>query len=726
MRDLATLASRLRQSALSSGHRLTLVLAGDADWGVAAARACLGAAGGGALWLSDRPLAPECLPLSAGTRILGSEVENLVYDAQGGFDPDGFGAAVGALSGGGLLLMLTPPLCDWPRLTDPQAARVAVEPFGAAHVGGRFIARLARVLLTDAGAVVARQGRGLPTPPPEAAEGGPAAAGVDGEDACRTPDQRRAVEAVLATARGRARRPLVITSDRGRGKSAALGIAAARLLQRGCGRILVTAPRRSAVDPVFRHAAGLLPGACIRTNEILLGDGVLEFLPPDEVAADPQPAGLLLVDEAAGIPVPLLERLLRERHRVVFATTVHGYEGTGRGFQVRFRRHLERLSASHRSLELSTPIRWAPGDPLEALVARALLLDARPAADAALRGAATATCRYEVADRDRLGRREQTLSELFGLLVLAHYQTRPLDLRHLLDGPNLEVHLLRHRGRVAATALVAREGGFAPELASQVYDGSRRPRGHLLPQTLCAHAGLADAPLLRWARVVRIAVHPAARGRGLGKMLLRRIADEARRAGIDCAGASFGAAPGLLRFWRRCGFSPVHLGTSRNASSGAHAAVVLCPLTEAGEDLASSARARLARRLPALLAGPMRDLEPAIAAALLAAGEPGHGRAIAADDRRELGAFAFSRRPFEAALPAIDALLRRHLPRALRDARLGTRESDLLIAAVLQHRGWAEVSRLACASGRGEVIDRLRRAVGILLRAIEGERSGRT
>ena len=99
MHDLATLASRLRHRALSTRHRLALVLAGDAQWSVAAARACLGAAGGGGLWLSDRPLAPGCLPLAAGTGILGSEVENLVYDAQGGFDPDGFGAAVGALEG---------------------------------------------------------------------------------------------------------------------------------------------------------------------------------------------------------------------------------------------------------------------------------------------------------------------------------------------------------------------------------------------------------------------------------------------------------------------------------------------------------------------------------------------------------------------------------------------------------------------------------------------------
>jgi tRNA(Met) cytidine acetyltransferase len=407
--------------------------------------------------------------------------------------------------------------------------------------------------------------------------------------------------------------------------------------------------------------------------------------------------------------------MLARYPRVVFSTTVHGYEGTGRGFEVRFRRFLNRRTPGYRSLELRTPIRWADGDPLEALVARALLLDARPAPAAALRQAQPATCRYEAVDRDRLAGREETLTELFGLLVLAHYQTRPLDLRHLLDGPNIRVHLLRSGGHIAATALVALEGGLDPDLARRVYDGERRPRGHLLPQTLSAHAGLADAPLLRCARIVRIAVHPAARGRGLARMLLRRITESARSQGLDLAGASFGATVGLLRFWARCGFSPVHLGTSRNAASGAHAAVVLDPLSEAGAALERRARRRLAAHFPGLLAEPLRSLEPAIASRLLAAGDPGSGAADPSIDRAELRSFAFARRPFEAALPAIEALLRRRLPAALRTAALDEGDADLLIAKVLQHRGWDGTARLVSASGRAEVIRLLRHAVGALL-----------
>jgi tRNA(Met) cytidine acetyltransferase len=711
--DLRRLVTRLRSSAAVRNHRRALLISGDAHWTVSAAERSLSGADGRTFWLSDRSLGAEYRPLSAATKLLGAEVDTIVYDAVGGFDPDGFGAAVGSLRGGGLLLLLTPPLDRWPTLVDPQADRIAVAPLSPKDVSGRFIARFARVLAQAPEIIKVSQGRQIPKLPRETsnclAERPEKAA-----DACLTLDQHEAMDAVLRTARGRARRPLIMTSDRGRGKSSALGIATARLLEAGVRRIRVTAPRRSAVDPLFHHAARLLPNAQRHSNRIEHSNGKLVFLPPDRLCRDPEKTDLLLIDEAAGIPAPLLERLLTTYPRVVFATTIHGYEGTGRGFEIRFRRTLETLAPNHRSIELRTPIRWAADDPLERLAARALLLDAAPATDRALAHARRDGCRYECIDRERLANDEATLSEVFGLLILAHYQTRPLDLRHLLDGPNIQVHLLRFNNRVAATALVAVEGGFEPGMAQQVFDGKRRPRGHLLPQTLSVHAGLPEATVHRCARIVRIAVHPVAQGRGLGRLILQQIRQDAVSRGLDTAGASFGATAGLLRFWRQCGFLPVHLGTSRNASSGAHAAVVLYPLAGAGRNLTRLARDRFKRRFPGLLAGPFRALEPEIAAALMASGKP---EAQAKLDWPELVSFAFAQHPFEAALPVIGDLLKQTLSRALREDRLTDQEGAALIAKALQYRDWSETATLLGATGKAQVIDRLREAVRKLIQA---------
>lgn len=716
-----------RQLASARRHRLALVIAGTAAWTRRLAEACLPASPGTGVWLADGPLTRPHQPLAAGLALLGRELDYLVYDAQAGFDPDSFGAATGALRGGGLLLLLTPPLQDWPRLPDPQARRIAVEGCAPEGMSGRFLARLARVLASQEGLTLIEEGQPawLTVPPPAASA--PAPAGPAPDDAgglYRTPDQAEAVRAILHTARGRARRPLVIVADRGRGKTSALGLAAGQLLAAGLPRILVTAPRLAAVAPLFHHAAAGLPGARSHNDRIEFGQGEIRFLPPDALCQGHEPADLLLVDEAAAIPAPLLERLLVAYPRLVFASTLHGYEGTGHGFEVRFRQALQRLTPNYRQLELQTPIRWAQDDPLEALVARALLLDARPAAAHAPADANPANCQYARLDRDALARDETILSQLFGLLVLAHYQTRPLDLRHLLDGPNIQVQVLRHRGQVAATALVAREGCFSPDLARDIYEGRRRPRGHLLPQTLSAHAGLEEAPLLSWARILRIAVHPAAQGRGLGRLLVHNIQDQARADHQDLVGVSFGATRDLLGFWAACGLAPVHLGTSRNAASGAQAAVVLGALSATGEQLAQRARERFARRLPAQLAGPCRGLEPDLAANLLAITAPAPPPASDEPDWRELAAFAGAQRPFEASYVSLRILTERYVGPALRQGDISLGQAIPLVALLLQHRDWGEVARLTGLAGRAEVILRVREVTAVLLLAI-GEAQSR-
>ncbi len=46
---------------------------------------------------------------------------------------------------------------------------------------------------------------------------------------------------------------------------------------------------------------------------------------------------------------------------------------------------------------------------------------------------------------------------MFGLLVLAHYQTTPSDLRYLLESPALDIHLLEQGPHLLGVALVARK-----------------------------------------------------------------------------------------------------------------------------------------------------------------------------------------------------------------------------------------------------------------------------
>lgn len=689
--------------------RRCVLLEGTAAAGRAAASMLLAEfAAPRCLWLGAEP--PAGFDRGPAAAVLGQEFDALVLDAHAGFDPDACGQAAGTLRAGGVLLLLTPPLADWPRFADPEHQRIAVHPLSAAEVSGRFLGRLARLLAADS-RVERRHaeapGAALRPPVPR-----PAASPA----LCATADQASAVAALVRTARGRARRPLVLAADRGRGKSAALGLAAAVLLASGKTRIVVSGPRLDATQAVFTHAAAALPAAQATRGRLELDGRVLEFIAPDALAEATQPADFVMVDEAAALPLALLERLLARWPRLAFASTVHGYEGSGRGFALRFRRTLDARTPEWRALTLETPVRWAAGDPLEALLARLLLLDAEPVDAALIAEAQPAALAIQRLDRADLAADDALLDEVFGLLVLAHYRTTPLDLRHLLDGPNLAVWVARHDGHVVAVALAAREGGFSPQLAAAVQAGQRRPRGHLLPQSLAYHLARPEAACLRAERIVRIAVHPAARGRGIGRALLAHIAAAAQADGVDLFGSSFAADPPLLAFWRGAGLLPVRAGFTRETASGAQAVLVLAALSAAGTASCAAARARFCQSLPYQLGDPLRELDPALALALLCDPEQ-PAPALEAARRAEIEAYVAGQRDYGSSVAVLWPACAQALA-SQAATRLDAAQAQLLLRKVLARDNWAELVRRCALPGRATAEQALRSAVGRLFAGV--------
>ena len=694
----------LIETAIEHNQRRALVLAGSRDWCLDVADKLVTATGLLSVhWFSNR--APTSVASSQGAaalRLLGTELDALVFDAWSGFDPDAFGALTGSIKGGGLLLLLTPLFRQWPDYADPQNERITVAPYAAERLNGRFLTRLVKVLESDPDVMICEQGLISKTPQPVTFH---AVAESRIEPPCKTPDQQRAVEAVMKVATGHRRRPVVLTSDRGRGKSAAFGLAAANLIRSGHKRILLTGPRLQSVEAVMQHAHRLLAAP----------SRAIHFVAADELLRESQQADLVLVDEAAAIPTPLLETLLKRYSRIAFATTIHGYEGTGRGFALRFSRSLDKYTNSWKTLSLATPIRWAANDPLERLVFRMLSLDANAAADDLFQGAEAHDCSIERLNRDSLLEDEQALSELFGLLVQAHYRTRPLDLRHLLDGPNLSIYVLRLNQHIAGTALVAEEGGFDAETARAILAGKRRPHGHLLPETLAAYQGLAEAPLLRCARIMRIAVHPALQGRGLGGRLVKHISEQVQRTANDYIGSSFGVTPGLLGFWTRMGWSPARLSIKRGASSGTHSLVMLKPLSSRGEELLVKASERFVGQFPHQLCDSLRDLDAGLVCSLLQHAGPCRIE-VSEADLADVQAFALGQRLLEVSIGSVWRWACHALMTSSRASRLDEQELTLLVARVLQKHSWQECAQRIDVPGRAQAQNVLRTAVAKLIR----------
>lgn len=631
---------------------------------------------------------------------LGQEHDLIVFDAlePGAFDADAFGALSGTLRAGGLLLLLTP-------LAGPD---VTAEP------ESRYLARLLQRLSVAPGVVGwhANEELRLPALSEPPGDGSTRFNGSSDED-CLTADQ---AEAVARLVRLRRRRPLVLTANRGRGKTAALGVACARLLAAGRSHIQVTAPRPEAIAALFERLAVLRPAGQRQENRFVeAGIGCVEFMAPDvlsdQVARGEAggPGSWLLVDEAAAIPAAMLGAWLTAFPRIAFATTVHGYEGSGRGFALRFRERLERQTPDWQQYHLATPIRWSADDPLEPLVNQLLLLDAEPPAAVPL-----APLVLQHWQQAQLAADEQTLRAVFGLLVQAHYRTTPGDLQRLLDEPGLFITTLSSDGHVQAVCVSADEGGFTPELAERVARGERRLPGHLLAQSLAAHAGSRQALTARLRRVQRIAVHPARRREGLGRRLLEAEHKAAREAGIDLLGASFGAERGLLAFWQALGFRTVRLGLSRETSTGEHAVMVMAPLSTEGSAISTGLVRRFRSLLPVLLAFELDALDPEVVLALLS---EGGSPLLSEDEVQDLIDVAYAGREPVLARPALQALVWR--------AALATpHEPGLTWLA-----GWAYQGRdldwlaaQAGVTGRRQALAWLR---GIAARCLAAEENGK-
>lgn len=691
--QLERLHTRLQQSR----QRLLVWVEGEQAWcheqldtGLA------GFCSGEGVLLGQQPLSaiPECPPLSVAElpRVLGTTLDFAVVDAHGGFNPNAFGQLSGTVRGGGVLILLTPPADQWPAYADPEYVSLCVEPHEPAQLRGQFLHHLCRQLETS-DRVLRFSSTGVAWPRlPEPRIPGPTQA------PCLSPDQAEAVSRIVEIARQR-RAALVLTADRGRGKSAALGIAAARLLPHK--RVVMTAPSRAAAGAAIERIEALAPEYADR----------FQYAGPDELLHRPFSADLLMIDEAAAIPVPVLLKLLNLCPRVIFATTLHGYEGNGQGFALRFRQQLARHHPNVIEYRLHTPIRWAGPDPLEELSNQLLLLDV----DTPLPPVPNASLRMERIDQARLGGDAELLRSLFALLVLAHYRTTPGDLRILLDSPNLQICALMQQGQPLACVLVAEEGALPDTLTQAIWEGRRRPRGHMLPQTLIAQEGWREvAPWKAW-RIMRIAVHPALQQQGLGQRLLNELESLAGQAGIDYLGAGFAASEALLGFWQRCGYQPVRLGEQRDPVAGTHSLLVVRPLTQRVEDWLPAAQRWYAQSLLRRLPGALNDLEPERLPLLLKGlWQPARPDC---DTRERLVGFAEAQRTLESSLLPLVWLLEQTLP-VWSDAGLDADAQQLLCERILRQKPATSVTAPA---GKRAQLARLRELCAQLLGVLPSE-----
>ena len=572
-------------------HRQVFILAGDKTWQKEVLQDILSGYETESLWVTEQDQIQDVFPSIAIKKAhgwLGNEKKVVVFDANDDFDPDSFAAISGIVVGGGLFFLLMPDIEQWNTVYAP--------PFGQRLITSIESTPELIVISENDETIEALPNKPHTNPPTNITA------------PFLTVDQQNVVETIEVEVQNNTNNPVVVISDRGRGKSAALGLAAARLLKAGIKNIAITAPRLRATNIIFKHIAETLPEATVTRGCVKLGDSSIQFYAPDDLMKGDIDAEVLLIDEAAAIPVPLLSSFLDNYKQCVFATTVHGYEGTGRGFTLRFNKIINEKYPSWRKLQMETPIRWAENDPLENWMFSLLCLDADIVDVGSKDKFDGNKLQQHLLGKAQLENNPALLNEVFALLVLAHYRTRPNDLKSLLDDDEISLYVTLYKEHVVAVALVIREGRFAASLSTDVYRGERRPVGNLLAQTLTYHCGVEHAARLDYARIMRIAVHPNLQQQGIGSALLKFIVASEQLYGRDAIGTSFGMNAELLSFWERSKFNVIRIGFTREQTSGEHAAIMLLPLTAQGNDVYKEAYSRFNQQLPYWFTDVLKDI----------------------------------------------------------------------------------------------------------------------
>lgn len=224
---------------------------------------------------------------------------------------------------------------------------------------------------------------------------------------CRTLDQAKAIlQFTDIVSDKNLSHTISLTASRGRGKSAALGLSLASAIACGYANIFVTAPSPENLTTVFEFllkgfdalkytehqeyeliqsnlqgSGSIAPGAqgsssSSSNSNYTYGHGgskntgngnivrvnvfrrdyrqTIQYIAPEDYQYLSQ-AELLVIDEAAAIPLPVVKKLLGP-YMVIMSSTIHGYEGTGRSLSLKLLADLKKNSVNAGTTKMQTGI----------------------------------------------------------------------------------------------------------------------------------------------------------------------------------------------------------------------------------------------------------------------------------------------------------------------------------------------------------------------------------
>ncbi|KAF8757943.1 RNA cytidine acetyltransferase 1 [Rhizoctonia solani] len=389
----------------------------------------------------------------------------------------------------------------------------------------------------------------------------------------KTTDQAKALLTfVEAIAEKTLSSTVALTAARGRGKSAALGMAIAASLAHGYSNIFVTSPSPENLKTLFDF---IFKGMDALGYEEHLDYDIVQSTNPDfnkaivrvNVFREHRQTIQYIQPQDAHVLGKRIRNLLGP-YLVFMASTINGYEGTGRSLSLKLIQQLrestrpviaksnddslapasnsKKSAASGssgikartlREIKLETPIRYGSGDKVEKWLHSVLCLDATVVS----RGISGSGCPHPsqcelfYVNRDTLfsynPASEVFLQRMMALFVSSHYKNSPNDLQLMSDAPAHHLFVLLPPLRDDESTLpdplvvlqVALEGNISKQAILESLSRGLRSGGDLIPWIISQQFQDNNFAELSGARIVRIATHPDYASMGYGSRALKAL-----------------------------------------------------------------------------------------------------------------------------------------------------------------------------------------------------------
>ena len=472
---------------------------------------------------------------------------------------------------------------------------------------------------------------------------------------CKTVDQAKAIMLLIdIISEKNPKNTVSLTSGRGRGKSSSMGLAVAGGVVYGYSNIIITAPSPENLktffeflikglnvlnyvehkDYIIQEGTGDFKGSIVSIDIIKNHKQTIKYILPTDILLF-QLAELLIIDEAAAIPLNIVKRILPDC--VTFmASTIQGYEGTGRSLSIKLideMRNNQKMSGARilKEISLSQAIRYADNDPVELWLNKLLILDATSAESFEDSMEDPSKLELYLVNRDTLFSyhkgSEAFLKKIMSLFVSSHYKNSPNDLQLLSDAPSHKIFVLcksldkqkKAKGLpdIYVAIQVCEEGGISKDVIISNNKRGLKPSGDLIPWTISDHYQDQEFAKMTSIRVVRIACHPDCQRMGYGskaldllsqyyegkffkldeedeemeesndekkgkkklKPLLSKLED-VKPPFIYYLGTSFGLTNNLYNFWQKNGYKPLYIAMNSNSITGEHSCIMIKPLNE--------------------------------------------------------------------------------------------------------------------------------------------------